>query len=112
MKWFKLKKPKSIEQDFTGKWLTVYPTIQDVKERSNGVRIQVEHIAGNLTHQTCFQINGAYLVSMLDAYSELNREPLPTQQMHEDFLSTVVEHVEREGKKLSLIDRNPNVQVH
>jgi hypothetical protein len=107
MKWFKIKKPKDPAEQFTGKSITCYPTAKDATKRTNGARLVVEHIAGNLTHQTMFQVNGSHLVSMLDAFCELNREPLPNQQMHEDFLSTVAEHVTREGSKPSLIDKRP-----
>lgn len=112
MKWFKVPKPKDPAEQFKGHPLTCYPTAKDVKNRTNGVRVEVEHIAGNLTHQTMFQINGKYLVSMLDAYCELNREPLPNQEFHEEFLSTVAEHIQREKPALSLIDREkPDVVV-
>lgn len=110
LKWFKIRKPKNLHEQFVGKTLTAYPTAQDAKKRSNGVRLEVEHIAGNFTHQTMFQINGSHLVSMLDAYCELNREPLPNQEMHEGFLSTVATSVERVGKT-SLIDRKQVIDV-
>lgn len=106
MKWFKVKKPKEPSEQFVGKVLTAYPTAKDAKHRTNAERMVVTHIAGNLTHQTMFQVNGSHLVSMLDAYCELNREPLPNQEMHEAFLSTVAESVVRESKT-SLIDRSP-----
>jgi hypothetical protein len=93
MKFFKLKKPKDPIEQFKGKLMTAYPTAQDATKRTNGEKLKVEHIAGNLTHQTMFQINGTHLVSMLDAFCELNKEQLPDQQTHEDFLSTVVESV-------------------
>jgi hypothetical protein len=107
MKWFKIRKPKSLEEQFLGEVLTCYPTARDVHHRTNPVRLKVEHIAGNLTHQTMFQINGSHLVSMLDAYCELNDEPLPNMKMHDEFLSTVATHVEVEKPKPSLIDRKP-----
>lgn len=106
MKWFKLKKPKSPQEQFGGRTITCYPTAKDVHQRTNAERLEVEHIAGNLTHQTMFQINGSHLVSMLDAYCELNREPLPDPETHAGFLSTVSEHIERAP---SLIDRKPHV---
>lgn len=106
MKWFKIKKPKDPAEQFIGKTLTCYPTAQDATKRTNPANLVVEHIAGNLTHQTMFQVNGSHLVSMLDAYCQLNREPLPDQQMHEDFLSTTAEHIQRaeERPALSLIE--------
>lgn len=107
MQWFKIKKPKDPAAQFKGRKITAYPTAQDAWKRTNGVRLEVEHIAGNLTHQAMFQINGSHLVSMLDAYSELNGEPLPNMDMHEGFLSTVSVKVEREP---SLIDRRPHGQ--
>lgn len=106
MKWFKLRKPKDPSEQFKGKQITAYPTYKDAYNRTNGERLTVEHIAGNLTHQTMFQINGSHLVSMLDAYCELNREPLPGLEMHQDFLSTVVESVVPD-RKPSMIDRGP-----
>lgn len=110
MKWFNIKKPKDPSEQFVGRVITAYPTAEDARIRTNGVPLVVVHIAGNLTHQTMFQINGSHLVSMLDAYCELNREPLPNQELHEGFLSTVAEHVEApkpEKPKPSLIDRGP-----
>lgn len=106
MQWFKVRKPKDLRQEFIGKHLTVYPTAQDVWKRANGRDVCVTEIRGNMTHVTMFEINSEYLVSMLDAYSQLNREPLPNLTMHEDFLSTVAEHVV-ETKKASLIDKEP-----
>lgn len=115
MKWFKLKKPKSLDQQFKGRTMTAYATSGDAKARTNPERLLVEHICGNLTHQTMFQINGSHLVSMLDAYCELNREPLPDQETHEAFLSTVAEHIQAPGLKPGeattgkcLIDRKPS----
>lgn len=96
VQWFKLKKPKDPTEQFVGRTITAYPTAKDVHERTNGERLKVEHIAGNLTHQTMFQINGSHLVSMLDAYCEINKEPLPNQELHAGFLSTVVESVHRD----------------
>ena len=64
----------------------------------------------NLTHQTMFQVNGSHLVSMLDAYCEINGEALPNLELHQDFLATVAEHVQKDAepkKTLSLIDRSP-----
>lgn len=112
MKWMKIKKPKDPADEFKGKFITCYFTAEDAKKRTNGERLKVEHIAGNLTHQTMFQINGSHLVSMLDAYCELNKEPLPNQQMHEDFLSTTAEHVTRAEPKLSLIDNTKKVTLN
>lgn len=107
MKWFKLK-PQDPAAQFIGKKMTCYPTYEDAKNRTNAETLLVEHICGNLTHQTCFQINGSHLVSMLDAYCELNKEPKPTQEMHEDFLSTKAEVIQEDkhGKaKQAGIDR-------
>lgn len=99
MKWFKLKKPQDPADQFKGMTLMAYPTAQDARLRTNGEQLKVEHIAGNLRHQTMFQINGSHLVSMYDAYCELNGEPLPNQEFHEAFLSTVAEHVSAPGSK-------------
>lgn len=104
MKWFKIRKPKEPSEQFIGRTMTAYPTAKDATERTNSERLTVEHIAGNLTHQTMFQVNGSHLVSMLDAYCELNKEPLPDQQTHEDFLSTVAETVMHESQIPSAID--------
>ncbi len=98
MKWFKLRKPQDPAKQFVGRTLTAYPTATDARYRTNGERLVVEHIAGNLRHQTMFQINHSHLVSMLDAYCELNREPLPSDELHRDFLSTVSEAVVPERK--------------
>lgn len=110
MKWFKIKKPKDPAEQFKGKRLTCYRTAQDATKRTNPETLTVEHIAGNLTHQTMFQVNGSHLVSMLDAYCELNREPLPNQQMHEEFLSTVAEHVTRAEPRSLIERRDPDRQ--
>lgn len=107
MKFFKVRKPKDPAEQFTGRVITAYPTAKDAWARTNGQRLIVEHIAGNLTHQTMFQINGSHLVSMLDAYCELNREPLPNREFHESFLSTVAEAVVQE-KPRSAIERMPD----
>ena len=110
MKWFKLRKPKDPSEQFIGETITAYPTAQDAWARTNGDRLKVEHIAGNLTHQTMFQVNGSHLVSMLDAYCEINGEALPNLELHQDFLATVAEHVQKDAepkKTLSLIDRSP-----
>lgn len=110
MKWFRVKKPKDLMSQFSGMTITAYPTAEDALLRSKGELITIEHIAGNFRHQTMFQINHSHLVSMLDAYSELNGDPLPPYDLHQDFLSTTCEHIEKEQKekpKLSLIDRNP-----
>ncbi len=107
MNWFKIKKPEPL-QEFHGLTLTAYPTAKDVYHRSNGEKMKVEHIAGNLTHQTMFQINGSHLVSMYDAYATLNREPFPTLREHQDFLSTVATKVEQCKPERSLIDRSPH----
>jgi hypothetical protein len=104
--WFRFRKPKDPAGDFKGKRLKVYPTAEDATRRTNGQRVDVEHIAGNLRHQTMFQVNGKYLVSMLDAYCELNNEPLPPREMHEAFLSTVATKVEVDRPKPTLIDRH------
>ena len=109
MKWFKFKKPRSLEHEFKGARITCYPTAKDAWARTNGVKLLVEHIAGNLTHQTMFQINGSHLVSMLDAYSEINGEELPNREMHEGFLSTVATHITPEKDAPSLIDRTPTL---
>jgi hypothetical protein len=98
MKFFKLKKPKDLDQQFKGLTVTAYPTAKDATQRTNGERLKIDHIAGNLTHQTMFQINGSHLVSMLDAFCELNAEELPDQETHEAFLSTVAESVVRDKK--------------
>lgn len=105
MKWFKIKKPKDPGEQFGGRIMTCYPTAKDAHDRTNADRLEVKHICGNLTHQTMFQVNGTHLVSMLDAYCELNREVLPDQETHEAFLSTVAEHV---TPAKSLIDRRPS----
>lgn len=107
MQFFKVRKPKDPMEQFKGKTLTVYPTGDDALKRTNGTRLKVEHIAGNLTHQAMFQVNGSHLVSMLDAYCELNREPLPSQELHEDFLSTTCESVVKDKPKPTLIERVP-----
>lgn len=96
MKWFRIKKPEDPAKQFKGKTITCYQTAKDAHDRTNPERLTVEHIAGNLTHQAMFQINGSHLVSMLDAYCELNGEPLPNREMHEGFLSTVSVQVQRE----------------
>jgi hypothetical protein len=101
-KWFRVPKPKDPAEQFKDFTLTAYPTAKDAIARTNGARLKVEHIAGNLTHQTMFQINGSHLVSMLDAYCELNDEPLPNRELHEGFLSTVATEVVREAKPLPL----------
>lgn len=108
MKWFRIKKPKDPQKQFGGSYLTAYPTSADAMKRTNGERLRVEHIQGNLTHQAMFQINHTHLVSMLDAYSELNGEPLPNREMHEGFLSTVATQVMPERQEPSLIDRKPH----
>lgn len=95
MNWLKVKKPKDIHQQFAGRTMTVYPSWEDARARTNPVRARVEHICGNFTHQTAFQINGRYLVSMLDAFAELNREELPDQDTHLAFCDTVSTRVER-----------------
>lgn len=109
IQWFKLRKPKDLREQFVGDRLTVYPTAKDAWQRTNGVKVIVDDIRGNMTHQTMFEVNGAYLVSMLDAYSEINREPLPNREMHEGFLSTVATNV-METRKPSLIEKVPYVQ--
>lgn len=110
IKWFKLRKPKDLREQFVGERLTVYPTSKDAWQRTNGAKVLVDDIRGNMTHQTMFEVNGTYLVSMLDAYSEINREPLPNREMHEGFLSTVATQV-MEERKASLIDRIPHGQA-
>ena len=99
IQWFKLKRPKDPSEQFKGKTITAYPTALDATERTNGVKISVGHIAGNMRHQTMFQVNGTHLVSMLDAYCELNKEPLPNEEIHRGFLSTVAESVAPESKE-------------
>lgn len=94
--WFKIPKPEDPAKQFVGRFITAYPTAKDAWRRSNGKRVEVEHIRGNMTHQTMFEINGFHLVSMLDAYCELNGQPLPNMEMHEGFLSTVATHVTQE----------------
>lgn len=111
MKWFRVKRPKDPGELFLGRTLTAYPTIEDTRKRTNGVRLKVEHIAGNLTHQTCFQINGSHLVSMLDAFSELNKEPLPNQDLHEGFMSMVSERVVREENPMEVEGKVTDVET-
>ena len=94
---FRLKK-RDLRSDFKGRWLTCYPTAEDARRRTNGERLRVEHIIGNMRHVTMFQVNGSHLVSMLDAYSEAGGEPLPDRETHEAFLSTVMTHIQPEGK--------------
>jgi hypothetical protein len=96
IRWHKIPKAQDPAKQFVGRTITAYPTAKDAWFRSNGARLEVEHIAGNLTHQTMFQINGSHLVSMLDAYCELNGNPLPNMEMHEGFLSTVATQVRQE----------------
>ena len=96
IEFFRLKKPDT-NREFLGHTITAYKTSQDAKARTNPERIHVKHIVGNLTHVTMFQINGSHLVSMLDAYSELNRQPLVDMETHEEFLSTVLEKIHPEG---------------
>lgn len=109
-RWFKVRKPEDPNKLFFAKDITVYPTSDDVRNRTNPKRVNVVHIRGNMKNPTMFEVNGEYLVSMLDAYSELNKEELPNLQMHQDFLSTVMEHAaEYKGSDVSpksLIDRD------
>lgn len=99
MSFFKVKKPKSPQEQFGGRTITAYRTWADARARTNPDRIRVDHICGNLTHQTAFQINGSHLVSMLDAFCELEREELPPKDVHEAFCDTVAEGVEVAKKK-------------
>jgi hypothetical protein len=98
MRWFKVRKPRSPAADFGGKKLLCYSTYEKAVERQGGEKLLVEHICGNLTHPTMFQINGSHLVSMLDAYCVLNKEPLPDLETHKAFLSTVCERIEPDKK--------------
>lgn len=100
MKWFRVKKPKSIEAQFVGKLMGCYSTFQDAHDRKNGQLIRVEHICGNLQHPAMFQINGAYFISMLDAYCLLNKERLPPLDEHQAFVSIICEKVERAPKSV------------
>lgn len=105
---FKVPKPRlSWHEQFSGKKLTCFPTYQDAKNRTNGEKLKVEHIAGNLTHQTMFQINGSHLVSMIDAYCEIEKTPLCDQKTHEEFLSTTAEHVFAPGEQVDKWDAPP-----
>lgn len=104
MKWFKIPKPVDPAKQFIGRSIVAYPTADDAKRRSNGEKLEIIEIRGNMRHQTMFEINGTHLVSMLDAYCTLNGEHLPNQEMHEAFLSTVAEQITRDG---SLIDAQP-----
>lgn len=104
IKWFKIPKPVDPAKQFIGRTIIAYPTAQDAWRRSNGVKLEIEVIRGNMRHQTMFEINGTHLVSMLDAYCTLNGEHLPNQEMHESFLSTTAEQITKEG---SLIDATP-----
>jgi hypothetical protein len=110
LKWFKVPKPEDPAKQFVGRTLLCYPTAQDARNRTNGERLNVEWICGNLRHPTMFQVNGSHLVSMLDAYCELNGNPLPNMETHQDFLSTVVEHIQKDQPK-SLIDAKPKRPV-
>jgi hypothetical protein len=96
IEFFRLKKPDT-NREFLGHTITAYKTADDARHRTNPERLHVEHIVGNLTHVTMFQINGSHLVSMLDAYSEINRLPQVDQRTHEEFLSTVMEDIHPEG---------------
>jgi hypothetical protein len=109
MKWFKIPKPVDPAKQFIGRFIIAYPTSKDAWRRSNGVKLEIETIRGNLTHQTMFEINGSHLVSMLDAYCTLNGEPLPNQEMHEGFLSTVAEQVTRESDLISAQPKRPTL---
>ena len=108
MRCLKVRKPKDLNETFLGTHITAYPTADDVRNRTNGQKLFVSSIKGNLTHQTMFEINGSHLVSMLDAYSEINKEPVPNLDLHRDFLSTVAEHVV-ETRPTSLIERGPKL---
>lgn len=106
MKWFKIRKPKDLNGQFVGHFIKAYKTAQDAWDRTNGEAIEVESIRGNMTHQTMFEVNGTHLVSMLDAYSEINGEPIPNKELHEGFLSTVATQV-MEARPTSFIDAKP-----
>ncbi len=101
MKWFKIPKPVDPAKQFIGRFIIAYPTAADCWRRTNGVKLEIKSISGNLTHQTMFEINGSHLVSMLDAYCTINGEHLPNQELHEGFLSTVAEQVTRESDLIS-----------
>lgn len=92
MAWFKIPKPDPAKE-FIGRVIVAYPTAEDAKRRTNGVKLEIEHIRGNMRHQAMFEINGTHLVSMLDAYHTINGEQLPNQEMHEAFLSTIAEQI-------------------
>ena len=108
MKWFKVPKPEDPSKQFVGRFVLCYPTSQDARDRTNGERLEVQWICGNMRNPTMFQINGTHLVSMLDAFCELNGAALPNLQTHKEFLSTTMEHIEREK---SVIDAPPKRPV-
>lgn len=95
MNWFKTKKPKDPQKEFGDRLLTVYPTWADARARTNPKRLKVVHICGNLAHPSAFQVNGDFLVSMLDAYSEINKAAKPDKETHEAFCDITLEKIER-----------------
>jgi hypothetical protein len=107
MQWFKIPKPEDPAKQFVGRTLIAYPTAHDAKYRINGEKVEIQTIRGNMRHPTMFEINGFYLVSMLDAYCTLNGQPLFNQETHEDFLSTVVESIIPDHPAKTLIDAGP-----
>jgi hypothetical protein len=109
IKWFKVPKPEDPAKQFIGHFIIAYPTAQDVWRRSNGVKLEIESIRGNMRHPTMFEINGSHLVSMLDAYCTLNGEQLPNQELHEGFLSTAVDHIQKEGSLIEATPKRPTL---
>lgn len=48
--------------------------------------VKIEHVYGNRAHETHFEINGKYLVTMLSFYMQMLDGRLPSREEEEEWL--------------------------
>lgn len=49
--------------------------------------VTIEHVLGNIAHETHFEINGEHLVTMLNFYLQMMENRIPTPQEEVEWLS-------------------------
>ena len=89
----KAQKPKDLSE-FIGKELKMM----------DGQTVKVETIVGSMVKPTRYEVNHAHHIVILDAYKQLNNDKSITQEMIDAFDEMIVEDIQKEPTKRSLID--------
>ncbi len=106
--WFRIKAQKPTDKGmkrFIGKTLII--TIGQPAPTP----VVVESIVGNLTHKSRFEVNGEYLIVILDAFKQLEKDDSITQEQIQAFdeivCESVVSNAAREKDLLSMLPPLP-----